>query len=243
MKSVLLSALAFMIATAPAAAQDGASTEVRGLASDASSRVSVSVDFDTRWRLDDGYRIFDLSRTEAAPGLSAGYDLLRVGRRFTFAAAVGWQREAASNAVTSAGRANADFPTHVTFVADDFYAAGIGRFALRSWLDATARVGGGATRARLALETADGTFADRTWGAFASAGAGVRVHTSTLGVGALPAMRFGLALAIEGGFVAGAPLSFSLADDGADKLASAPIPVGDLARAQPYLRVAVTARF
>lgn len=240
------------VAAAEPAAVVGASAEPR-------VPLQLAVDLDTLWRLDHGYRLFSTSRTASAAGVSAAYDVSRLGARGTLALVAGWQSESSETgggAVAGddprGGAAVASGPTHASFGADVASVGAVLRYRVLPWFEPHARVAVGGAWGDVAVTLSDGTrWSGHAWSPQASAGAGFRLRTTAARLGNLPGKpALAGAVAAEGGFIAGAPMSFSVrppapadAKVARDQIALAPVDIGKLDRSHPYLRLTLALLF
>lgn len=219
--------------------------------------LQVALDMDSVWRLDSSYRLLSTSRTATAVGVSLAYDVARLGGGGTLAATAGWQSESAGGDPGRGGVPGDDGPSPATagtsgaverasFQASVVTAGVVARWRLTRWLEPLARVTAGGAWGKLDMGLSDGTrWIGHAFSPQVAAGAGLRVHTAPSRLGALPGQpQIAAAAAVEGGFIAGAPMSFALAPPAPAQptaagpaLATGTADVGRLGRAQPYLRV------
>jgi hypothetical protein len=198
----------------------------------------LSLDAETVWHLDRGYRVFSSDRSDAGGGYSAALDVARVARG-TLAVGAGLQGGGAEQGLYQGQlRAKLDLLTPAIFATL--------RWPVHRWFQPHLRVAADGTWAKLSLTPADGqTLSGRDFSPGASAGLGFSLRTSALRT-AIRNGTVGLAAALifEGGFHVGAPLGFEVTRNRPtdDKLANDRLPagstaVGDLGRSQPYLRI------
>jgi hypothetical protein len=222
-----------LLAAAPALAEPGVSTRPELLLP-----VTVSLDVETQWHLDDSYRLFGTDRTPTHSGLSASLQAGRLaGGRLELGAGLHGNTSTAAFAGQNEAQLEERTPSLTALL----------RWSPYRWLEPHLRVAADLTRARLRLTVSNSatTLEDTVWSPGASAGAGLRLRTGTMTT-ALNGGRFGIAgaLIIEGGFHLGVPYTFSASAPrpGDEKLANdripaASTPLGNLGRAQPYLRL------
>ena len=203
--------------------------------------VALSLDLETTWRLDQGYRLFSSSRTASKTGVSLSYDVTRAAGAPLLALGVGYHGES-SNGDWANGRVGLD-------VASGSLSAAL-RWPVLSWLEPQLRVAADLTRARFWIESREAALVDSAWSAGASAGAGLRLRTGTARIAAMPGRaRFALAGIIEGGFHVGQPLSFAARRQATvttptdDRISAAPVTLGSLGRSYPYLRLSLALVF
>jgi hypothetical protein len=203
------------------------------------SRLTASLDVETQWHLDQSYRLFGTDRTATQSGVSASLvaghlagGLLELGAGF---------HGHTSAAPFNAGQNQAHLEEYTPSL------SALLRWAPYRWLEPHLRLAADLTRAQLRLTVSNSAtvLEDTVWSPGGSAGVGLRLRTGRLAT-ALNGGRMGIAgaLIIEGGFHLGVPYSFSvspptpsdekLANDG---IPAGSTPLGDLGRAQPYLRL------
>ena len=222
-----------LLVAAPALAQ----TETVSRPAELRVPLTLSIDTERQWHLDDSYRLFGTRRSELGGGLSAALEVKRFGRgRLDLGAGVQWSGDSATW--------EQDNDAHRELMTPSVGATL--RWAAHRWFEPHLRVAGDLTRAMLRVQMADGAgYEDKHWVPGASAGAGFRLRTKAIAT-ALGGGKFGFAGAfiVEGGFHVGPPLSFELhrqapADEklAADQIPAASISVGGLGRTEPYLRI------
>jgi hypothetical protein len=204
--------------------------------------VAISLDLETSWRLDQGYRLLSSSRTASKTGVTLSYDVTRATDAPRLALGLGYHGESSTGEWANGNGVGLD-------VASGSLSAAL-RWPILSWLEPQLRVAADLARARLSIENRESTLVDSTWSAGASAGAGIRLRTGTARIGGLSGGHlFALAGIIEGGFHVGQPLSFAARGQptasGApdDRISAAPVVLGSLGRSYPYLRVSVALVF
>jgi hypothetical protein len=122
-----------------------------------------------------------------------------------------------------------------------FAIGGRARYALRRWLDASARLDLGTSRAAVALRDDSGhSAADTAWGMYAHAGVGIEVL-------ALSQHGYGAGLRLEFGYDVASPLSLvakpESASDGSLQLPMQAAPLGTLDLGGPTFGATFTAQF
>jgi hypothetical protein len=201
-------------------------------------RVTVSLDVETQWHLDQSYRLFGTDRTATQSGISAS---LQVGRLAGGMLELGAGFHGRSSTAAFEGQNEAKLDEGTPSL------SALLRWAPYRWLEPHLRVAGDLTRAKLRLATSNSATAleDTVWSPGGSAGLGLRLRTGTL-MTALNGGKLGLAgaLIIEGGFHLGVPYSFAVSPPAPsdqklanDRIPAGRTPLGDLGRAQPYLRL------
>jgi hypothetical protein len=199
--------------------------------------LTLSLDAHRAWHLDRSYRLFGTRRSDVEGGLSAALEVRRLGRgRLDLGAGVQWGSETGRWEQVNEARREQVTPSLAAVV----------RWPVHRWFEPHVRLAGDLTRARLRLTVSDGgVLEDRVWAPGASAGAGFRLRTGVI----TTALRGGTlgfagALIVEGGYHLGAPLSFELGRQApadkkvaADRIPAPGVPVGNLGRAEPYLRI------
>lgn len=201
--------------------------------------LTLSVDSHLQWHQDRSYRLFGTDRTGAAGGLSAALEVRRLGRGIL-------DLGAGLHGGGGSSRGGEIGETDLSLLTPSLSATL--RWPVGRWLQPQVRVAADLTWARLRLTMGEGSvLEDRAWSPGASAGAGLRLQTPTMSTG-LRGGTWGLAVAliVEGGMHVGAPLSFQVArpkpaDEkvAADRIPAASVPVGDLGRVEPYLRISL----
>jgi hypothetical protein len=204
--------------------------------------VTASLDLETSWRLDQGYRLLSSSRTASKAGVSLSYDVTRATGAPRLALGLGYQGESSNGNWVNGRGIGLD-------VASGSLSAAL-RWPILAWLEPQLRVAADLTRAHLSIESRESALVDSAWSAGASAGAGVRLRTGTARIVSMPGNGlFALAGIIEGGFHVGQPLSFAAgrqappATTPDDRISAAPVMLGSLGRSYPYLRLSVALVF
>jgi hypothetical protein len=216
-------ALGFLLLTAgPAAAQPELTAALPP------PPLTVSLDLETAWRLDPGYRLFSSSRAATRGGLSASYDLLR-GPAMRLALAAGYHAES-SSASWGNGQASLDVPSGSL--------GAVARWPLGRWLEPQLRLEADLSRAHLRLAS----LTDDAWSLGGTVAAGLRLHGAPTHLGNAV---FALAGAVEAGFHLGQPLSFAGRREGTgeDSIPSPPAALGNLGRSYPTLRLSAAILF
>jgi hypothetical protein len=199
--------------------------------------LTLSVDAHRQWHLDRSYRLFGTQRSDVTGGISAALQVRRLAGGFLdLGAGIHWS---SYNARWEQGNdAERDEVTPSL--------SAVLRWPVHRLIEPQVRVAGDLTRATLRLTMADGGVLEAgRWSPGASVGAGLRLRTpvvkTALGAGTV---GFAGALIIEGGMHVGAPISFDLARQvpadkklADDRIPAANVPVGDLGRTEPYLRI------
>ncbi len=208
----------------------------------ASERIGITVSLDAEWMpvSDGGARLFSEKDTNDAQGISAAFDVKRIGQRGTLAVGLGILDDDSTSIFAAAHRASLDL--------DNYYATASYRFAVRPWLQPYVSVAGGGTHAAMTLRLNDETTLDdhrsSHWSVFGRASLGLRLATPTIrqARGSLP--PFGFAFLVEYGFQAGSalalradPPSASDAKIREDKLPVAGVALGTLSRTFPFFRL------
>jgi hypothetical protein len=199
--------------------------------------VAVSLDLETIWRLDGGYRVFSDRRAASRGGASLSYDVTR-GPGPRLALALGYHGESETGSFAGLGEAG------LTVGSGSLSA--LLRWPLSSWLEPHLRLAADLSRANLTIDAGSMSMADADWSAGASAGAGVRLRSGTTRIWSMPGNGlFALALIVEGGFHVGQPLSLELRrqNPSSDRITPATTPVGQLGRSHPYLRLSLALVF
>jgi hypothetical protein len=227
-------ALLSLLITAPALAQTTVTARPEPRAP-----FTLSIDTQRQWHRDQSYRLFGTRRSDLDQGLSATVEVGRVGRGLLdVGAGVQW-----SDATATWGGGNEAKRDQIT----PLLSAAL-RWPVHRWFQPHLRVAGDLTRAHLRLTTNEGgVFEDRLWSPGGSVGAGFRLTTGTLSTALRGGgLGFAAALVFEGGMHVGAPLSFDVARPtpadkkvAADQIPAASVPVGDLGRTEPYLRISL----
>jgi hypothetical protein len=231
--------LAAALAPAPAHASEAAVTTAP--AGGGRPPFALSFDVQTDWRLDSSYRLFSRERAAASTGLTAAREVARVAGGH-LAVGLGWVHEG-----DLAGWGGGSHQAALDV--DSLALSGTLRWPVRRWFEPHVRVAADAAWAKLEVATSDGSkLDDRAWSPGGSAGAGFRLQTHVMRT-ALRGGRLGLAaaLAVEGGFHVGSPLSFALSrtrpagdQQASDQIPGGAISVGSFGRSQPYLRLSFT---
>ncbi len=236
MKRMSLVAVAAVLgAGAPAWAADAGA----GPARESKVPLSVALDIDTIWRLDDAYQSFASQRSGTDVGVTASYDVIRLFPRAVLALGLGWHTESLARGLPS-GESAVDIRT--------LSLSGVLRWSLWSWLEPHARLALGSAwgTARLNInEPLEGS----AWSPQASAGAGFRLRSKAV-IRLARGFGLGFSAGAEGGFTVGGPMRLRLSrpepDDeklAKDRLAAAALDIGRLGRAHPYLRVSLAMLF
>lgn len=244
---ILLAAAAAAVAAAPAWAQPPAvadATDPRRVP------LSLSLDAHVPFHLDDDYRLFSRDRGDGGGGVSAVLDVVRMGRG-VLAAGIGVHGDSnradwGGDAPSTDGFTTRQQEAHLQLTT--LSATALLRWPVRWWLEPHVRLAVDSTWSKLTVTMNQGSaLDDKAWSPGASAGAGLRIRSAAMTT-SLRGGRLGLAAAlmIEGGFHLGSPLSFSLtptrpADDklAGDQIPGPAVPVGDLGRSHPYLRISL----
>ena len=200
--------------------------------------VTVSLDVETQWHLDRSYRLLGTDRTPTHSGLSAS---LQAGRLAGGRLELGAGFHGNTSTGPFAGQNEAQLEERTPSL------SALLRWSPYRWLEPHLRVAADLTRAklRLAMSNSATTLEDTAWSPGGSAGVGLRLRTGTLST-ALNGGRLGIAGAviIEGGFHLGLPYAFDVSSPkpsdeklANDRIPAGSTPLGDLGRAQPYLRL------
>jgi hypothetical protein len=227
--------LGALLAATPAAA--GAQPELTA-APPPALPVAVSLDLETTWRLDPGYRLFSSDRAVGGGGISVSYDVLRGASRL--ALALGYHGQSSSNDWSSGGQVGLEVRSGSL--------SALLRWPLARWLEPQLRLAGDLSRGKFSMVASGISLADSSWSAGASAGAGLRLRTGTARILMMPGDGlFALAGIIEGGFHIGQPLSFDVRRQAApapdDRIAAPATSLGSLGRSYPYLRLSAALVF
>jgi hypothetical protein len=231
MKALELALTLSLLAAAPALAQPTVATKV-----EPKVPITFSIDAETRWRLDRGYRVLGTDRADSVGGVSLSVQVRRLAGGMLEVGA-GYHTNTSSG--TWAGENLIKLEERTPSL------SALLRWSPRRWLEPHVRLAADVTQAKLRLTLPARALEDELWSPGGSAGAGLRLRTPALTTG-LAGGKLGIAAAliIEGGFRVGAPLSFDVAPPApadqkvADDLTPASrTSLGDLGRAQPYLRL------
>ena len=199
--------------------------------------LTLSIDTETQWRVDDNYRLFGTDRSTNPGGISAS---LQVGRLAGGTLELGAGYHGNTSTGTFAAQNQAQLEERTPSV------SALLRWPLHRWLEPHLRLAADITHAKLGLTLGTGTLLeDAVWSPGGSAGAGLRLRTGALST-SLNGGKLGIAGAfiIEGGFHVGAPYSFDVSSPkpaneklANDRIPAGSTPLGSLGRAQPYLRL------
>lgn len=231
MKTIVL----LLLMATPALAQ----TTVSAPAPEPKLPLTLSLDSQVQWHQDRSYRVLGTERASSDGGVTAALEVHRFGRGILD---LGAGLRGGSDSSSSVAIGEADLMQLTPSLSAAL------RWRVRSWLQPQVRLAADLTWARLRLTTSDGgVLEDRAWSPGASAGAGLRLQTPTITTGPNgTGLGLALALIVEGGMHVGAPLSFAVerpkpADSklAADRIPAASVPVGDLGRVEPYLRISL----
>jgi hypothetical protein len=223
--------------------------------------ISLGFDILTHWRLDRGHQLFSDSRSAGAVGLTVSYDVAAFAGG-TFALAAGWQHENDSRrwASLTPDKTVAGAPAPNAGVVqgerselnlDTLAVSAIFRWSVQPWLEPLVRLAADATWGKATLQfPGPVTFDGHAFSPGASAGAGLRLRTSTTRIGLPGHPLVAAAATVEGGFHLGSPLTFDLRPppprnekEAADQIPIAGAHIGSLGQSEPYLRVTLAIVF
>lgn len=209
---------------------------------DARVPFSLSVPIDGTWPSDAAYKLFRNEQQLPGFGLALAYDA-RLAKKLVLAPYAEWLQESSSGMWQNEGDAR--------LAVDSVAAGAVVRVPIKTWLQPFVRVGGGLSfgRASLQLPGGGGALSGNARSAFVRAGAGLMARTPALALmdDLLPAVA--LSFAIEGGFIAAGKFDFTVAGPkpasagGEDPIAVGSIPIGQLGRSRPYMRITLGVHF
>lgn len=235
-------AVTALLLGAPVAIANAVETAATATAPTRPVPFTVAVEIQSLYGRSSAQRLFSGGGTQATAGLSASYDLVRPGERFTVALGAGWLYEENSNLFGSGD--------HADLETNSLFAMATARYAIFSWLEPQVRLSANVAESRARLGLADGTTLrgdDMSYGAGLGGGFRLRTNLIRLRIG-LPDVAF--SATFEGGYAFGSKLGLRLSpprpDDDAlasDRIPGASVGLGTLDRSRPYFRTALAMHF
>jgi len=201
-------------------------------------RFGVALETQTTWLQDGAARRIVGKSAPTAVGLSLHYDALRPAPRLTAKLDLGWT-------TSSSGASQATNSSNVESYQTNLLTLGISlRYQIFRWLEPYARVAGGMGWDKLSVGSGSGSLDDEHKFGHASAGGGVFLRSPALCMRPSPASYCAALVGhLEGGYMVGTGSTLSLhsspASGASDAIPTESVPLGELGRRAPYLRVSV----
>lgn len=200
--------------------------------------LSISIEHRTTWPQNSATRRLVGRDTAISTGVSVGYDVFKLTDKLTAKVDLGWALLRDMN-VSSSSLDEEELRTRLVTLGLSL------RFHLFPWLAPYARLAGGIGWDSLTVGGDTGEWRDKQYFAHGSAGGGITLRSPSVSFWPtrFPWLGLGLTLSIEGGYYLAPDVRLSLKaapDPNIEKpIPTAAVPIGEMGRSAPYLRVTI----
>ncbi len=201
-------------------------------------RIGLTLETQTTWPQDSAARRIFGKGAPTATGLALHYEALRPSPNLTAKLDLGWVTTSASNTQPSNSANSEEYDVNLVTLGISL------RYQLLRWLAPYARVAGGMGWDKLSVGNGSGNLEDKHKFGHVAAGGGVFLRSPGLCVRRSPPSYCVAFIGnIEGGYMVGTSSSWSLraspASGVSDPVPTESVPLGDMGRSAPYLRVSL----
>lgn len=201
-------------------------------------RIGVALETQTTWLQDSAARRIVGKGTPTTVGLALHYEALRPSPSLTVKLDLGWMTSSASTTQPNNSQNTETYDTNLVTLGVSL------RYQIFRWLAPYARVAGGMGWDKLSVGNGSGNLDDKHKFGHAAAGGGVFLRSPGLCMRPSTASYCAAFIGnLEGGYMLGTSSTLSLhyspASGVSNPIPTEAVPIGDMGRSAPYLRVSV----